>query len=383
MTHRPLVLTALAALALAGGAAAWTSSSPAHAQEKPAGTKPAPREAARETVRDTVERLLPDLLSEQESVRDRASRAIVALGDPAKAELDRLTRDPDPQKAIAALKMLQSDAWDRAAREQKAEREGEGPRLPAIPIPKIDIDQWQRDVERQFEDMRKRMREWEKQFDVRDWVPGLEEKGGGAARTQSSGSVTEDGRSFSWSIDATGRVKVTTKDGPDAPETTVEAPDMDALRRDHPEVAKRLEEYAPQSGTRRWVFRWPPRAFQAPASPSEDTGPLLREGEERLRPFDGAPVPGPLLGVGVGDVPEVLRDQLDLPEGGIVVESVTPNSLAERLGLRRNDVLLRIGDQPVAAAPDVRKALEAVPDGGTVKVEIVRKGRRETLSAAR
>jgi hypothetical protein len=183
-------------------------------------------------------------------------------------------------------------------------------------------------------------------------------------------------------------VKVTTKDGPDAPEATVESESLDALRKDHPDLAKRLEGVLPKGGVRRWVLEWPPRAWQGGGKAAEDPsavrGPLLRDGERRAErgdaPFD---LPGPVLGIGWDPVPEVLRDQLDVPEGGMVVASVAPGSLAERLGLRRNDVLLRVADRPVAGPLDVRKALESVPEGGKVTAEILRKGRRETVSAAR
>jgi S1-C subfamily serine protease len=84
-----------------------------------------------------------------------------------------------------------------------------------------------------------------------------------------------------------------------------------------------------------------------------------------------------------GEVPDVLREQLDVPQGGLVVESVLPDTLAARLGIRRNDVLLRVAGQDVASAPDVRKALGAVAAGADLQVEVIRKGRRETLTAKR
>jgi hypothetical protein len=386
-----LVLTAAAA----AGAALLPGGGPAvSAQEKP-------KLEADEPVRDRVEKLLTEAMSDDLRVRERAEKEIVALGDPARVELDRLTRDPDPKKAIAALKLLQSDAWER--RERRAARD-EDERGHGVPVPDIDLRRFQDEIDRQMEDLRRRMQEWEKGFDIRSWVPEFESRDGAASGGSSSGTVIENDRSFSWTIDGTGKVKVQVKDGRDAPEKVYEAPSIEELRKQSPDIASRLEGYAPQGGARRWVFRWPRTPWQerdarpapgAPGAPDDRPGarPPLRDGEERLAPHDGddplAPqdramtAPGPLLGIGSAAVPDVLREQLDLGEGGMVVESVLPNSLAAKLGLRRNDVLLKVGDRAVAGPPDVRKALEAVPEGAAVKVEIVRKGRRETLSATR
>ena len=374
MTKKSIGVLALAVATLSAGAL-WLVHGPAAAQEA------VTPEADEESVREKVERLLPDLMSESAPARDRAEREILALGEAGRAELDRITRDSDPKKAIVALKLLQSRRWDRAKDEEKAERDdGVAP----APGRKRDLRDLREEIDRQMEELRRRMESWQKQFKpedwFRDWAPEVGVESQERVRGSSSGRVVENDRSFSWTIDEKGKVKLTVKDGADAAETTVEAQSLDELRKAHPDLAKRLEEYVPQGGGRRFVFSWPGHRRDGGAA-----APGLLDGEEPLEPFGQAvEVPGPVLGIGWAPVPDVLRDQLDLPaSAGMVVDSVTPGSLAQKLAVRRNDVLVKIAGRPVAGPPDVRKALEGVPTGETVEVEVIRKGKSVTLTATK
>jgi S1-C subfamily serine protease len=63
--------------------------------------------------------------------------------------------------------------------------------------------------------------------------------------------------------------------------------------------------------------------------------------------------------------------------GGLAVNSVQANSPAEKAGLRRGDVLVRINGLEAAEA-----VLAALQEGSTVELEL-RDGRRTTLTAAR
>lgn len=381
-----LVLNAASAAALA------LATLPACAQEAPA---PKPGESAArpadrdETARDAVERHMQGLLSDDAATRERAAKAIVELGEPARNELDRITRDPDPKRAVAALKLLQSDAWERGAERRGRERRP----APFVQDPRF--DEMRRQIDEQMEEMRRRMEAFRRDLDAGRWfdehlrglVPDVD-FGRETARASSSGTVVENGRTFAWSIDETGRVKVTTRDGPGAEERTFEAGSLEELRTTAPDVAKRLDDLV-SGGGRRFVLRWPPSERASPPAAEPRTAErgqerALRPGEEPLAPAPfGFVPPGPVLGVGTTEVPDVLRDQLDLPEGGLVIGSVTPGSLAAKLGIERNDVLLRVGDRVIARVADVRAALEAIPAGEKVTVEVLRKAKRTTLAAQR
>src|SRR5437868_15444531 len=78
---------------------------------------PAALRAADETPHDAVERLMPQLLSDDETTRADAERGLFQLGEAGRSELERMTRDGDPRKAITALRLLQSPKWNKAAKE--------------------------------------------------------------------------------------------------------------------------------------------------------------------------------------------------------------------------------------------------------------------------
>lgn len=66
------------------------------------------------------------------------------------------------------------------------------------------------------------------------------------------------------------------------------------------------------------------------------------------------------------------------PRGALVIE-VSDDSPAARAGLQAGDVIVRAGDEDVASPEDVRRALMR-DDDGRVEVEVVRQGRRRTLT---
>jgi len=371
MTSRTTSLV-LAAAVTAVAVAASPSAGPALAQEPP----------AQESVREKVERLFPDLGAERDEVRERAERDLFALGEPARRELERISRDTDPKRAITALRLLGRDDWDRTRPGEERARPDGNPRDSVPPS----LREWEADLERRMAEMRRRFDEMQRRFreDLPDWPKSFEfgiEDGappGAASGGSSSGRIVTGDRSLAWTIDEKGRVKVTTKDGKDAEETTVEAESMDQLRKEHPDLAKRLDEVSPRGGVRRWVLRVP----QGGRGWSPWTGEES-ERDDGVPPLPEVPLARPALGIEWQPLPDVLREHLDLPEGGIVVEKVLPESLAARLGLRRFDVLLDVAGRKVADAADVRAAVEEVKPGDPVAVTILRKGRRETLSANR
>jgi hypothetical protein len=100
------------------------------------------------------------------------------------------------------------------------------------------------------------------------------------------------------------------------------------------------------------------------------------------RATDAAPPADRRLGVLVKDVPEAVREYLELPAGeGLMVESVEPGTLAQRLGLAAGDIVVAIGAHRVGSPADVAAALGGIAAGDPVVVEFVRRGRTEQREA--
>ena len=85
------------------------------------------------------------------------------------------------------------------------------------------------------------------------------------------------------------------------------------------------------------------------------------------------------LGIGPGDVtPEIARE-FNLPvQEGVVVLNVERGSPAERAGIRQEDFIVAINDQPVRDSGDLRRILRANRPNDTVKVDVVKLGGRRS-----
>ncbi len=193
---------------------------------------------------------------------------------------------------------------------------------------------------------------------------------------------------------------------------TYSAPSLEEFRRKHPEAARNYEVDRYAGGRRTVVPDDLDRLFrdfrrgipEMPPIPRLDPfeGDLEKWMEEQRRymdelrkrfrgPAEPAPVPpvppapapsGPEFGIRVEPVEETLRDQLSLKEGeGVMVAEVKPGSTAEKAGLRKHDIILRLDGKPVGDTwgfrKDVLKALEKEEFG----LEILRGGKPETLKA--
>jgi C-terminal processing protease CtpA/Prc len=89
-----------------------------------------------------------------------------------------------------------------------------------------------------------------------------------------------------------------------------------------------------------------------------------------------------IFGLGLADADDALRAQLEVPNGqGVVVVSVKKSGLADQAGLRVNDVLLSLGDQPAKSAEQLRNALLRL-DGEAPQVKLIRQGKPTQLSVA-
>ena len=105
---------------------------------------------------------------------------------------------------------------------------------------------------------------------------------------------------------------------------------------------------------------------QGPMRPST----TLRAGGD-LMMLDGR---GAQLGVMVSD--------LDAKAGaGVKVDEVTPDSAAEKAGLKAGDVVVEFDGERVRSARQFTRLIQETPDGRTVKIAVMRDGKRQTLDA--
>lgn len=85
----------------------------------------------------------------------------------------------------------------------------------------------------------------------------------------------------------------------------------------------------------------------------------------------------PYLGVGMHPValPEKLREKLNLPQApGLMMLSVEADAPADKAGITIGDILLALGDAPVADTDDVQAILGSKTVGTVVKAKILRGG---------
>jgi S1-C subfamily serine protease len=88
----------------------------------------------------------------------------------------------------------------------------------------------------------------------------------------------------------------------------------------------------------------------------------------------------PKLGASIADAASQVGKQSGIPSSGAYVGRVRPGSPAQKAGLRKGDVIVALGGQPVARASDVHRLLPQMPEGRDLSLTYVRSGQeRDTL----
>jgi serine protease Do len=97
---------------------------------------------------------------------------------------------------------------------------------------------------------------------------------------------------------------------------------------------------------------------------------------------DKAPkVPVTWLGVDTSPIPSVLCEQMNLQKGfGLVVDYVVPNGPAATAGIQQNDILKMLNDQILMEPGQLSKLIRSYPEGTTVTLTVLRKGKEEKVS---
>lgn len=198
---------------------------------------------------------------------------------------------------------------------------------------------------------------------------------------------------------ADGRVKVRVRSVENGQETVkeYEGESIEQLKKEHPELEKSLGNLRFQVGPSNPMER---DDFWKSLFNDEDKD-LFREMEQLRRQMiedfrrrqdfglglaerqRDATALRSKLGV-LADRPDpVLDDHLDLRGRGLVVREVMEGGVAERLGLRRFDVLVQLNGVDIGTREDVAAALGARKEGEPMSAVVFRKAKRETLTAPR
>lgn len=106
-----------------------------------------------------------------------------------------------------------------------------------------------------------------------------------------------------------------------------------------------------------------------------------RDGNRRdVMVLDGR---GSQLGVMVSDLstPQGPQADPDSLKAGVVIDDVNPDSPAEKAGIRTGDVIVEYDGERVRSARQFTRLVQETPEGRTVKIGLIRDGKRQTVDA--
>jgi serine protease Do len=112
------------------------------------------------------------------------------------------------------------------------------------------------------------------------------------------------------------------------------------------------------------------------AIPAEQAWPIvqtLRNGEAVKRGY---------LGVGIQPLDEGIADSLGLPKNrGELIARVEPGEAADKAGIRQGDIVVKVGGKDVTPDETLSYLVANQTVGARVPIEIIREGRRQTVTA--
>jgi serine protease Do len=112
------------------------------------------------------------------------------------------------------------------------------------------------------------------------------------------------------------------------------------------------------------------------AIPAEQARPVI----ETLK--SGGKIKRGYLGVGIQPMSDDIAAGLGLPKNvGEIVARVEPGEAAARAGIRQGDVIVSVNNRPVTPDNTLSYIVANTPVGSRVPIELIRDGRRQTLTA--
>lgn len=101
------------------------------------------------------------------------------------------------------------------------------------------------------------------------------------------------------------------------------------------------------------------------------------DGEEEANPL---PVSDYWIGIALGELPELAKQQLGLKQG-VVVSDVLEGSPAAKAEFKTNDILIKAGETALTGAADLIKAVDAAKEK-ELPIVIIRSGKEQTIKVA-
>jgi serine protease Do len=96
----------------------------------------------------------------------------------------------------------------------------------------------------------------------------------------------------------------------------------------------------------------------------------------------GEPIARGGLGIQIADLGPDSAELLGLDDTkGVIIEDVFEDSVAEKAGIKRYDVVVEFNGQPVETANELQKRVAELKPGTTVTIVVIRDGKRKTLKA--
>ena len=112
------------------------------------------------------------------------------------------------------------------------------------------------------------------------------------------------------------------------------------------------------------------------AIPAEQASPIVNS----LR--GGARVQRGYLGIGIQPLDDTIADSLGLPKNsGEIVRSVEPTGGAARAGIQTGDVIVKVNNRDVTPDDTLSYIVASLPVGSRVPIELIRNGKRMTVTA--
>jgi type II secretory pathway component PulC len=116
--------------------------------------------------------------------------------------------------------------------------------------------------------------------------------------------------------------------------------------------------------------------------PKKKAAPRKEEPKAEAPKAEAPKAARPWLGVQPEELSDELRAQLDLEDGvGLLVSEVLENSPAQKAGLKKNDILLKIDGRKVKGEEALAKFMQTAVLGQETTLTILRKGKEQSLKA--